>query len=231
MVTGHGNEALGRARGARGVPRAPYTCPTGHDGLVADVEVRALRRDEHRAAGAVTCRALADSPTTVASYGPDMLEGLVHMHGELVPYIDALPSPQWAAFAGDCVIALAAVAPPGECVGAFMAGTPGLLRGPPPELGDPARAHVFWAHWSVAEPAEEHWHVGPVGVEPGYQGRGIGAAVMRALCASFDQEPRMAWLETDKERNVRFYAGLGFEVVTTETILDVPTWYMRRDPR
>jgi len=197
---------------------------------VADVEVRALRRDEHRAAAAVTCRALADSPTTVASYGPDALDGLVNMHRELVPYIDELPSPQLAAVAGDCVIALAAVAPPGGCVGAFMAGSDALRHATAPEVGDPERAHVFWAHWSAAEPTEEHWHVGPVGVEPGFQGRGIGGAVMRVLCASFDREHRLAWLETDKERNVRFYTGLGFEVVTTETILGAPTWYMRRDP-
>ena len=40
----------------------------------------------------------------------------------------------------------------------------------------------------------------------------------------------MAWLETDKERNVRFYAGLGFDVVDTTTVLGVTTWFMRRDP-
>ena len=66
---------------------------------------------------------------------------------------------------------------------------------------------------------------------PGFQGRGIGGALMRAVCAWLDEGGRLAWLETDKERNVRFYAALGFEVVGTDTVLDVETWYMRRDPR
>ena len=78
--------------------------------------------------------------------------------------------------------------------------------------------------------ADEHWHVGPVGVEPGFQDRGIGGAIMRDICTTLDGEQRIGWLETDKERNVRFYTGLGFEVVETTTILGVPTWFMRRDP-
>jgi hypothetical protein len=51
-----------------------------------------------------------------------------------------------------------------------------------------------------------------------------------ALCATFDQEGRVGWLETDKERNVRFYNAFDFEVVETATILGVPTWFMRRSP-
>ena len=70
-----------------------------------------------------------------------------------------------------------------------------------------------------------------MGVEPGFQGRGIGGAVLRAVCAWLDEGDRLAWLETDKERNVRFYSGLGFEVSARDTVLDVDTWYMRRDPR
>ena len=62
-------------------------------------------------------------------------------------------------------------------------------------------------------------------------GRGIGAALVSELCATFDGEDRVGWLETDKERNVRFYSALGFEVSARHTVLDVDTWYMRRDPR
>lgn len=96
------------------------------------------------------------------------------------------------------------------------------------DVGDPARGEVFWAHWPAADLTEQHWHVGPVGVEPGYQGRGNGGRVMGAPCASLDAEGRVAWLETDKERNVRFYEALGFEVADSESILGVLTWYMRR---
>ncbi len=199
---------------------------------VTTTEVRALTRHERSLAAGVASRALADSPTTVAIHGPDLLDGLVGLHRELAPFFEILPSPQFGAVAGGCVLATAGVAPPGGCIGAFVTG--GTRRDdaePVPAVGDPARAGLFWARWAAADPPEEHWHVGPVGVEPGFQGRGIGAAVMRHLCADLDERGRLAWLETDKERNVRFYAGLGFEVVATETILGVDTWYLRRDPR
>jgi len=199
---------------------------------VHGTEVRPLHGNEHRAAAAVTARALADSPTTVAIYGDDLLDGLAGLHGELVPFFRLLPSPQWAAFAGDCVVAAAGVAPPGGCIGAFVGPEASDLVAPPtPAVGERARAHVFWAHWAQADPAEEHFHLGPVGVEPGFQGRGIGGDLMAAVCAWLDEGARRAWLETDKDRNVRFYAGLGFEVADTATILGVETWYMRREAR
>ena len=201
-------------------------------GAVTPTTVRALRKEEIPAAAAVTSRALADSPSSVAIYGEDRLVALAGLHGELVPYLQLLPPPQMAALVGDCVVAAAVIAPPGGCLGAFLAGQVAeLLRAPLPPLGDPTRAHVFWGHWAEADPAEDHWHVGPLGVEPGYQGRGLGGAVMGALCGWLDDGGRVAWLETDKERNVRFYAGLGFEVADKATILGVETWYMRREAR
>lgn len=194
--------------------------------------MRALRKNEHRAAAGVASRALADSPTAVAIYGEDPLHGLAGLYGELTPFFGLLPSPQMTVLTGDCVIAAAGMAPPGGCIGSFVTADGFELGGtPPPEIGDPARAYVFWAHWAQADLAEEHWHLGPVGVEPGFQGRGIGGALMRAVCAWLDEGGRLAWLETDKERNVRFYSALGFEVASTATVLGVDTWYMRRDPR
>ena len=87
-----------------------------------------------------------------------------------------------------------------------------------PRSATPPGPIVFWAHWAQDDLAEEHWHLGPVGVEPGFQGRGIGGALMRAVCAWLDEGTRRAWLETDKERNVRFYSGLGFEVADKATV-------------
>ena len=130
------------------------------------------------------------------------------------------------------MIGVAGLAPPGMCIGTFMRDhSAELMSGPVPPTGDPDRARVFWGHWARADLPEEHWHLGPVGIEPGLQGRGIGGAVMRAVCEGLDRDGRPAWLETDKARNVRFYGALGFEVAAQETILGVPTWYMRRDAR
>ena len=202
-----------------------------HDDLVSDLVVRAFEPQELREAAAVAARALRDSPTTVASHGEDPVHTIARTYRTFVGLFANASTPQIGALCGACPIGVAMAAPPGTCVGAlfkpFVAAT---LARPVPQMGDPEREQVFWANWAEHDLAEEHWHVGPVGVEPGFQGRGIGGAIMRELCATFDRDRGLAWLETDKEMNVRFYVGLGFEVVEHTVILDVPTWYMRRDP-
>ena len=82
---------------------------------------------------------------------------------------------------------------------------------------------------AVHDLVETHWHVGPVGVEPGFQGMGLGRAAMRLLCDEFDEHHRLAWLETDKPENVRFYIGLGFEVAEEVSMLTSRFWFMRRE--
>jgi ribosomal protein S18 acetylase RimI-like enzyme len=203
----------------------------GHDDAVTDVVLQPLEKDDNRAAAGVTARAFVDAPTTLAAYGDDPFDRLSLPYADFLTFFTVLPAPQTGAFCGSYLIGVAAASPPGKCVGDFFRPAAGeFLERPTPGLGDPSRVQVFWAHWATHDTVDEHWHVGPVGVEPGFQGRGIGAALMRDMCATFDRQDRVGWLETDKERNVRFYSGLGFEVVTTTTILGVPTWFMRRDP-
>jgi ribosomal protein S18 acetylase RimI-like enzyme len=198
---------------------------------VTDIVVRHLERAEHAAAAAVAARALVDAPTTVAIHGDDSLDRLALPYDDFSMLFKVLPSPQLGAFCGACLIGVAAASAPAGCVGSYFGSAVAeVLDRPTPGLGDPSRAQVFWAHWASHDLDEEHWHVGPVGVEPGFQGRGIGGALLGALCATFDQEGRVGWLETDKERNVRFYNAFDFEVVETATILGVPTWFMRRSP-
>ncbi len=78
---------------------------------------------------------------------------------------------------------------------------------------------------------DRHWHVGPVGVEPGLQGRGIGTAVMRRLCEHLDADGEIGFLETETAENVVFYRRLGFEVVSEAELPGLPLWFMRREPR
>jgi ribosomal protein S18 acetylase RimI-like enzyme len=198
---------------------------------VTEIVIRPLEDHEFAAAAAVAARALLDAPTTVAAYGDDLFDRLALPDADFRMLFTAIPSPQVGAFCGRCVVGVAAVTPPGGCVGSFFrSAAADVLEKPTPGLGDPSRVHVFWAHFAIHDLDEEHWHVGPVGVEPGFQGRGIGVRVVEELCDTFDREERVGWLETDKERNVRFYRSLGFEVVDTTTVLGVPTWFMRRDP-
>ncbi len=196
------------------------------------VTVRILHPDELQAAAGAAARALQDDPASVASYGDDALYRLAQTHSLFSDLFSRVTMPQHGAIAGRCVVAVAGVLPPGTCVGAMMAPyVKDTLAAPEPPPGDPLRPAVLWATWAAHDPGVEHWHIGPVGVEPGFQGVGIGRAVMESLCDELDDHGRIGWLETNKDRNVRFYSALGFEVVARADALGVPNWFMRRDPR
>jgi ribosomal protein S18 acetylase RimI-like enzyme len=198
---------------------------------VTPLEVRVLHPDELAAAAGAAARALQDDPASIACYGDDALVRLAQTHSLFGDLFGRVTVAQHGALAGRCVVGVAGVLPPGGCVGAMMAPyVDDTLAAPEPPLGDPLRPAVLWATWAAHDPAEEHWHVGPVGVEPGFQGLGIGRAVMESLCAELDEHRRVGWLETNKERNVRFYSALGFELVDQADALSVRNWFMRRDP-
>lgn len=199
---------------------------------LGEIEVRPLRSSEMAGATGAAARALQDDPASVACYGDDPLVRLDATYGLFTELFERVSVPQYAALLGGCVLGVAGVLPPGACVGSMMAPyVSTTLASPVPAVGDQTRAMVLWATWAAHDLPEEHWHIGPVGVEPGYQGSGIGAAVMGALCAELDEHRRVGWLETNKERNLRFYEALGFEMVDEATALGVPSWFMRRDPR
>ncbi len=132
---------------------------------------------------------------------------------------------------GDRVLGVAAAVGPGRCVGTMLPPAARTLDVPPDDASDADRLLYFRSVLAAHDLDEPHWHVGPVGVEPGYQSRGMGRAVLRLLCGEFDGNGRVAWVKTVKAENVRFYEGAGFEVVEEASMLTAHLWFMRRDPR
>ena len=206
------------------------------------LEIRDLAPEEFPAAGGVAGRALADSPTFRWVLGPDPV---IRVGGSLdvfVGFVATMPPPQLGAFVGNHVVGVAAAAAPGACIGALATDE---LRTPPTEigaLGDDSRNLLVWSLFCGHDLDERHWHVGPVSVEPGLQGAGIGGQLLTTLCSRMDADGEVAWLETDKPENVVFYRRHGFdvveEVVAPDPVVypasgDAPftTWFMRRDPR
>jgi ribosomal protein S18 acetylase RimI-like enzyme len=196
---------------------------------VDDFEVLWLEEPEQivQAAG-VTARSMRDSPNSVAvSDDPFVrLEMLYSTFGGLLG--DARVA---GVRRGDCVLGAAGALQPGRCIDAMLPEEVRTLAAPPPDASDAARFLYSGSIMAAHDPGEPHWHVGPVGVEPGFQGMGLGRAAMRLLCDEFDEHHRLAWLETDKPENVRFYIGLGFEVVEEAPMLASNFWFMRRHPR
>ena len=83
--------------------------------------------------------------------------------------------------------------------------------------------------WAAHDPRRPHWHLGPVGVRPDRQGRGIGHAVLADFLDTVDDQGLPAYLETDVDRNVPLYQKFGFKVVDREDVLGVDNRFMWRD--
>jgi GNAT superfamily N-acetyltransferase len=83
--------------------------------------------------------------------------------------------------------------------------------------------------WAKHDPKESHWHIGPIGVVPALQGRGVGKALLGSFLETADGDGSIAYLETDVDRNVPLYEQFGFRVIHQEAILGVNNRFMRRD--
>jgi len=82
--------------------------------------------------------------------------------------------------------------------------------------------------WGKRDPHKRHWHLGPLAVDAHLQGMGVGGRLMQVFCAQMDAARDDAYLETDKEVNVRFYERFGFRVIGEENVLGVNNYFMHR---
>lgn len=70
-----------------------------------------------------------------------------------------------------------------------------------------------------------------IGVATGFQGRGFGGTLLRALFEECEKISRPVYLETETEENVRIYEHFGFRTARRITLpgIDLPMWQMVRD--
>jgi GNAT superfamily N-acetyltransferase len=66
---------------------------------------------------------------------------------------------------------------------------------------------------AAAHPDEPHWYLPLVGVEPLAQGRGLGAALMKATLQRVDAAGGVAYLESSNPRNISLYERFGFQII------------------
>jgi hypothetical protein len=194
-----------------------------------DLEVLWLTdADQIAQAIGVAARALRDDPDWVAVSD----DPLVRLEMLYSMFAGSLEGARVAGVRqGDCVLGVASAVEPGHCVGARLPPAVRTLGPPSKNASDSDRLTHFRSVLAAHDLDEPHWHVGPVGVEPGFQSMGMGGAAMRLLCEEFDEHRRVSWLKTAKPENLRFYVGLGFEVVEESPMLAAHLWFMRRQPQ
>ncbi len=90
------------------------------------------------------------------------------------------------------------------------------------------RKSMWLNEWARHDPMDQHWHLGPIGILPSHQGSGIGSELMQCFCKEVDTCLTKAYLETDLDKNVRFYEKFGFKVVSETEIFHVKNRYMLR---
>jgi ribosomal protein S18 acetylase RimI-like enzyme len=118
-------------------------------------------------------------------------------------------------------------APPGAELG-----DQGIDRGVEAFAGpDTARLLEVGALLAEHHPTGSYWYLQFVGVDPDWQGNGVGAALMAPVLRRCDRERRSAYLEASSERNRRLYERHGFETVgVLAPAGGPPLWPMWRHP-
>jgi GNAT superfamily N-acetyltransferase len=195
-----------------------------------DIDVRPLRDEERAAAGAVAGRALSTSPTSVWTWGDDPLRRTRASLDIFVPYVQGQTAPI-GALLGDHVVGVCGAMPPGACIGTTATDEMRVKPETIEEPGDLSRGLYVWWLYCTKDLQERHWHLGPVSVEPGLQGLGVGALMLNAFSEQMDAAGEVGWLETDKPENVVFYRRAGWEVANEVNEHGLTSWWMRRDPR
>jgi ribosomal protein S18 acetylase RimI-like enzyme len=64
-------------------------------------------------------------------------------------------------------------------------------------------------------PAEPHWYLPLIGVDPAHRGKGLGGALLSHALAACDRDGALAYLESTNPRNISLYERHGFERLGT----------------
>jgi ribosomal protein S18 acetylase RimI-like enzyme len=199
---------------------------------VGSLEIDALASTEIAAAAGVLARGMRDNPNHIAIFGPDPAKrgrALERGFGSYLRVVSA-QVPVCARLDG-VVVGVAGVLPPGCCRLApvqklrLMPSMAGLT------IADIWRASRVTRAWGARDPDEPHSHLGPVAVDEGFRGQGIGTRLIGAYCMQIDDAHVAAYLETETIRNVRFYERFGFETIGRANVLGNLNWFMWRSPR
>jgi ribosomal protein S18 acetylase RimI-like enzyme len=105
-----------------------------------------------------------------------------------------------------------------------------LLRHSVPER-DQADVFALFEQMDGNHPAEPHWYLPMIGVDPEQQGRGYGSALLEHALARCDADGKPAYLESTSLQSLRLYKRHGFELLGTIQVGSSPPLFpMLRKP-
>ena len=205
---------------------------------MATFAVNRIQPNDQSPVIAALARAFYDDPL-FGFFVPD----LVKQHKALVAFMssgvkDAAPFDEiWVAHADGKVACAAVWLPPGGYprsvkreVMTYVRTAPTLVQcGPRIGRAFALLSAVDKAHHALHEP---HYYLAILGTDPQYQRTGAGTAVLAPVLERCDTEGLPAYLETQKEENLAYYARHRFDLVQKIEIEGCPpVWTLRREPR
>jgi GNAT superfamily N-acetyltransferase len=85
---------------------------------------------------------------------------------------------------------------------------------------------------SASHPAEPHWFLPLIGVDPIWQGKGRGSELLKHMLAQCDREQQLAYLDSTNPKNIPLYERHGFKQLgVIEAGSCPPVYPMLRKPR
>jgi GNAT superfamily N-acetyltransferase len=201
-------------------------------------DVDRMQSADRSAVVAALARAFYDDPL-FNYFVPDAIsqsKGLLTFMG--AGLADAAPFGEvWLARTGGKIACAAAWLPPGAYPRTVRRDVLSNLRGAPTFVRSGRRlagavrllAVLDKAHHEVHEP---HYYLNLLGTDPLFQRSGAGTAALQPVLGRCDAEGLSAYLETQKEENLAYYARHAFELVQKVDVKGVPPiWTMLRKPR
>jgi len=186
-----------------------------------DKEIRTVQGSEADRLAATITLALCSDPSTRWAM-PDANQ-----------YISVL-MPLVGAFGGQAALEHGTAHVIGDFLGAAIWLPPGVH--PDEEaMGEIFARHVEESHLEAVyalfetmaghHPQEPHWYLPLIGVDPAYQRRGLGAALLRHALATCDRDQSLAYLESTNPVSVPLYQRHGFEVIGEITVGNSPPMF------
>jgi ribosomal protein S18 acetylase RimI-like enzyme len=187
-----------------------------------NVIIQLAENDEIQEAANVLSFAMIDNPIHLAVYQGQGEKERVETEKAFLDILNEIPAKIFLAKSGEQIIGLMRMR---LCNGSEVSNNQEKSE----SVDNFESRKALWLNeWARRDPKYPHWHFGPLGVLPVFQKQGVGSKLMQRVCTEVDELKAIAYLETDRERNVGLYIKFGFEVVDESMILNVKNSYMRR---
>ena len=195
-------------------------------------DVRKLHDDDVPRIAKALSRAFEDDPVMTWIFPRDS-ERVRRLENMFALFLRRIWLPHDECYAPDGLFGAALWLPPGK----WHLGPLAQLRLVPSMIAVMGRSLTrgFQAVQTIEKrhPAEpRHYYLPTLGVEPEFQGRGFGSALLQPILSRCDADGVPAYLESSKRRNVVLYERHGFRVVEELRLPKggPPVWRMWREP-